>query len=86
VSGGLGGRRPLAELCVAHQPQFPARLVPVDHVRAGGRYGVGADVVIRCSGGDGEGERQGELVQELGVGAGQPERDRVGLIVDNDPR
>ena len=68
-------RRPFAKPRVANEPDAGLGIERRDLVGAGGRHE--AVRVKRCSGGDGERGGEIELVQEVGVGRDEVERDRV---------
>ena len=72
---------PHVEVGVADQHGLGVRVVRLPHVRPGARRHVVAGQLQRRVTRDGEGERQRELIHQLGVGRGQVERQRVGRVV-----
>jgi hypothetical protein len=57
----------------------------LDDVRSSRRNGCALLEHVRSGRGYGRGERQGQSVQEVGIGLGQPEGHRPGGIVRDDP-
>jgi hypothetical protein len=79
-----GGLRPLLEARIADEPDlFGADAV--DDVRTGRRQGVRFEHVRGSTGRDDKCQRPRELVQEVGVGCAQMERDGSGAVVRDDP-
>ena len=81
VALGLRLGVPHVEVGVADQHGLGVRVVRLPHVRPGARRHVVAGQLQRRVTRDGEGERQRELIHQLGVRRGQVERQRVGRVV-----
>jgi hypothetical protein len=77
--------RPLPEGWVSSKHELIVLRVPHDHVRPG-RWDRRCNCKVSCSpGGNGESERQGEPVQEIGVGSNEVERDGIRSTIRDDP-
>ncbi len=84
IAVGLRVRIPSVEIRVALHAQMAVRRIARDHVGARPRRGIVADVVVRRRRRDDKGEGDRELEQEVGVGRGEMEGDRVGGAVGGD--